>query len=57
MMRLIQWLIFGHIHKWTTIQQGTITGRMGDGSSVGAIGDYHIQQCDHCGKVVKRRLV
>lgn len=45
MLKLIQYLIFGHSHKWVIIKQGTACCRGKD------IGTWYDLQCEHCGNV------
>lgn len=55
MWRLIQLIIYGHIHKWKTLEKLKIyhpEHKPGDLPS----GDRYIQQCEICGKVQKRNL-
>ena len=55
MGRLLQWLFFGHVHKWKTIEEVAYTRRrLGQ---ITAKGSRFIQQCEHCGVVVKRDLI
>ena len=45
MLRIIQYLIFGHIHKWVTIK----TGELVDGGDV--TGLWYDLKCEKCGDV------
>ena len=51
MIRLMQWLVFGHCHKWKTIDQNSLV------ASANRRGTRFYQQCECCGKVVKRDLI
>lgn len=51
MMALLQLLFVGHVHKWQTIREV----RLSDAS--GSTGTRYFQQCECCGKVIKRDLV
>lgn len=55
MLRLIQLLIFGHIHKWKILEQGSLTVHNDFGPP--SKGDRYIYQCENCGKVKKKDLV
>lgn len=55
MVRLLQLLFLGHFHKWKTIKEHPFS-LTENGKSV-ANGTRYIQQCETCGKVVKRDLV
>jgi len=46
MLMLIQWLIFGHIHHWRTLESGDTVRRGGDMP----VGRYWHQECTKCGK-------
>ena len=52
MLRLLQWLFVGHVHKWSTLETRKLSTT--DGSETGV---RYIQQCDHCGIVKKRDLI
>ncbi len=52
MIRLIQWLIWGHIHKWNTIFNTRLT--LVDSKMVGT---RYILRCDHCGNIKKVDLI
>ena len=51
MLRLIQLLIYGHIHKWATIDSRVLEG------SYGARGHRYTLRCEKCGDIVKRDLL
>ncbi len=57
MIALIQFLIFGHFHKWVTISTANFYEAR-DAGKPGALptGAVYIQQCGKCGKVVRRDL-
>lgn len=52
MVRLFQWLFFGHVHKWKTIETRELHV-----AETKSRGSRHIQQCEKCGIVVKRDLI
>lgn len=54
MIRLLQWLFLGHNHKWKVLRETTLT--VNHGSGVQSQGLRYIQQCEHCGRVIKRDL-
>lgn len=56
MIRLLQWLFIGHIHKWNTIEDRPLATKDQAGKVV-AKGHRYFQQCEHCGVVVKRDLI
>ena len=51
MLRLLQWLLFGHVHKWVE------KNRMRLDTDFGAVGVRVISECEHCGKFRKFDLV
>lgn len=51
MLRLIQWLIFGHIHKWNTEKNVPLE------RDDGAVGTRYLLRCTHCGNVKKKDLI
>lgn len=55
MWKLIQLIFLGHSHQWKTIRSVpyTINGDFGSSRT----GTRYYQQCETCGKVVKRDLV
>lgn len=48
MLRLLQWLTYGHIHKWKIIKQERLEWE--EGSSSGVCARYTLQ-CEHCGEL------
>lgn len=50
MIRLIQFLIFGHVHKWEEIDRSGYKGVNREGV-VRQRGIAYIQRCAHCGKM------
>lgn len=50
MLQLLQWLFVGHVHKWQTIKEVRLE------CSTGSTGLRYFQQCECCGKVIKRDL-
>lgn len=57
MMWLLQMLIMGHFHKWKTIENVALIQTEDSGRVVVGRGQRYIQQCETCGKVIKRDLV
>lgn len=55
MIRLLAWLFTGHIHKWKTIREVRLE-IVGDYLKVPVNGTRYYQQCERCGKVIKRDL-
>ena len=54
MIKLIKWLIFGHVHKWKTIEMGSLDIVDHDnGGRVTARGKRAITVCEHCGEYKK----
>lgn len=49
MIRLIQWIIFGHIHKWEYVKDVIYTTRIYDGEVIRKQTKY-ICKCVGCGK-------
>jgi hypothetical protein len=45
MIRLIQWLIYGHIHKYEQVEAGNLT-REGK-----VFGKLYVMRCESCGKM------
>lgn len=56
MLRLFQWLFFGHVHKWQTVSENPLAMRDDAGKET-AKGRRYIQQCERCGIVKKRDLI
>lgn len=57
MLRLIQLLILGHIHKWKIIAQGPFRewdGEVGKSALRRECISYTLQ-CEHCGNIKERR--
>jgi hypothetical protein len=54
MIRLLQLIFIGHFHKWKTIDERFLN--IMDGKNVASTGTRYIQQCESCGKVIKRDL-
>lgn len=52
MIRLLQWLFTGHVHKWKTIDKAKLWGECKERP----IGAMYIQQCEYCGLVKRRDL-
>lgn len=52
MVRFLQWLFIGHVHKWKTIRENPLHA-----VNTKETGTRYTQQCEHCGKVVKRDLI
>lgn len=55
MIRLLQWLFLGHVHKWKTLEKREL--RQTYGGKVDSVGTRYIQECETCGIVVKRDLI
>lgn len=51
MIRLIELLIFGHIHKWKILNRGNLVRGPYEK------GQRYIMQCEKCGKVKKSDLI
>lgn len=51
MIKLLQYLIFGHAHKWKSVSRHNLT------EEGGGIGVRYILQCEQCGKVKKTDLI
>lgn len=49
MLRLLQWLLIGHIHQWKEVDRGPIRGEVFDGST-GVTGIRVDCVCIACGK-------
>lgn len=49
MILLVQWLIFGHIHKWKILTSNLVTYKYLSGST--SIGTRYVLQCEHCGNM------
>jgi hypothetical protein len=49
MLRLLQWLIFGHVHKWTIVKESRLNYSDDFGSS-GSCTRYTLQ-CEICGNM------
>jgi len=47
MIRLIQWLIFGHVHKYEEVEQADFT----DCHRGKVIGKSYILRCEGCGEM------
>ena len=53
MIRLLQLLIYGHIHEWETLETRDLSVHHGIGSSTGI--RYYLR-CKKCCQVIKRDL-
>ena len=54
MIRLLQLLFLGHVHKWKIIKTGRYVDYAGftvGGKDVSAQGTFYTQECEHCGKL------
>lgn len=51
MLRLLQWLFVGHVHRWKILENRSLAN--GSGST----GSRYILQCEACGDVCKRDLI
>lgn len=56
MLRLLQWLVYGHVHEWETIAERKLVDNP-DGSGYSALGRRYVLRCRRCGEVVKRDLI
>ena len=55
MLRLFQWLVFGHVHKWKILEKRGLTYTHRD--RVTDRGDRYVLQCERCGDVGKRDII
>lgn len=55
MIRLLQLLIFGHVHKWKIIKEGPFTLYGEDEAEMVQRGTQYNVQCEHCGAVKRYR--
>jgi hypothetical protein len=51
MMRLLQWLFVGHVHKWKNLTRHNVVNKRGK-----VTGEAYVQQCEQCGVVTRRDL-
>lgn len=57
MLSLLQLLIYGHLHKWKVLDRRDFYDRRDEAKpNKMPIGAVYIQQCEHCGKVIRRQL-
>lgn len=54
MIRLIQFLIFGHWHKWKILKEVPLVVHEFSGND--SKGTRYFCQCEKCGRVIKRDL-
>lgn len=54
MIRLFQWLIIGHAHRWVTDELVGLEGLHDNG--YGLVGRVAYQHCDKCGTVRRKKL-
>lgn len=55
MLRLLQWIVMGHVHRWKVRSEGNLNHtRKGQ---IVETGSRFILQCERCGDVVKRDLI
>lgn len=52
MIRLLQWIVFGHVHKWETLHEKKLTDR-----DTGAVGTRFLCRCSTCGRVKKWDMI
>jgi hypothetical protein len=45
MIRLLQWLLFGHVHRWTLHKEQRVLSDLH-----GQYTEYHLQ-CEYCGNI------
>ena len=51
MLRLLQWLFIGHIHKWETMEERKLD------NAYGSTGKRIYLKCTHCGNWKKEDLI
>lgn len=51
MLRLLQFLLFGHVHKWEELGRSKLT------NDFGGVGTRFICRCEKCGKPRKFDLI
>lgn len=56
MIRLLQYLIFGHVHEWETVSETVLKDRTSDGG-YGPVGQIKMLKCKNCGDWKCRKLV
>lgn len=56
MLRLLQFLIFGHVHKYEIIDKGHVVDIDDDGRKC-VYGNWYDLKCSHCGKVKRSSLL
>lgn len=57
MIRFLQLIFLGHSHKWKIIKEGYFYDRADEKKAdAKPIGVIYYQQCEHCGKIIRRRL-
>lgn len=54
MLRLLQWLLLGHAHRWSILKHGPYRAH-DDGITV-STGTYYVLQCQTCGNVKRKVL-
>ena len=54
-IRLIQFLIFGHVHKWVTTREAPLEYTF-NGKTV-ASGRRYTCRCELCGEIIKRDII
>ena len=52
MIRLLRWLLLGHVHQWVTESKHNLVGANGDGRGI-----RYALRCTKCGDVKKRDLI
>jgi len=45
MLKIFEWLIFGHVHKWDLLNSGNVGNKRGD-----TVGRWYEYQCSRCNK-------
>lgn len=56
MIWLLQLFIFGHVHKWKIIKDGSLHVNDECGRTV-KTGQRYILQCEHCGNIKKKDTI
>lgn len=54
MIRLLQLIIFGHVHKWKVVKTEKYQdfgSRFGDQSDIVAQGTVYTRECEYCGEL------
>jgi hypothetical protein len=59
MWKVIQLLLFGHAHKWKTIDETVfkVYRHPEDGGELCKVGTRYVLQCEQCGTIKKKDVV